>query len=75
MKPRVRYFALTDENDEVTQLGKVVTDESGLIGYILHDGGWLENRAVLQCLFDGLFGEQIEESEAALLAERFCGVL
>lgn len=72
---QLRYFAMTDEHDEVTQLGKVEKNDLGLFGYLLYEGQWLEERLVLQCLFDQSVGEEIGEAEAARLAEKFGGAL
>jgi hypothetical protein len=72
---QIRYFAMTDEHDEVTQLGKVVENDLGLFGYLLYKGQWLEERLVLQCLFDQSVGEEISEADAARLAKEFGGAL
>lgn len=75
MSESVKYFAMTDEHDEVTHLGRVVQNESGLWGQMLQDGHWVENPVVLQCLHDPLFGDQITKEEAHRIAQKLGGTL
>jgi hypothetical protein len=66
---------MTDQHDEITHLGRVIRDESGLWSQMLEKGKWVRNPVVLQCLHDPLFGEQITKEEAEALAHRFGGTL
>jgi hypothetical protein len=71
----VRYYALTDEHDRVSQLGRVVTRDGGLYGELLHEGTWVECRAVLECLFHTDLGEEVGRDAAEQLAVQFGGSL
>ncbi len=72
---RIRYFAITDEHDEVTGMGRIIQDETGLWSQLLEDGEWVENAATYQCLHDPLFGQEISKDQAIALAEKFGGSL
>jgi hypothetical protein len=67
----VRYYALTDENDRVSQLARIVERDGGLYGELLNKGVWVECRVVLECLFHTDLGEQVTREEAEQLATQF----
>lgn len=70
-----RYYALIDESNRVSQLGRVVERDGGLFGELLHGGEWVECRVVLECLFHIDLGEQVSLAEAKRLADQFGGSL
>ena len=70
-----RYYALTDESDRVSQLGRVVERDGRLFGELLHGGEWVECRGVLECLFHIGLGEHVSLAEAERLVAQFGGSL
>lgn len=69
-----RYYALTDENDRASGLGRIILRD-GLYGELLHEGRWIECHVILECLFHNDLGEQISLPEAAQLATQLGGTL
>lgn len=68
-----RYFAFRQDDDgPITDLWRIVRDETGLYGEKLVEGRWVECRQVLECLFDDV-AETIDIGTAERLAALFGG--
>lgn len=63
---KLRYYVRREDDGTVSQLSRIITDESGLWGQYWRAGQWHDNDSVLDYLTSG-DGDPIEESDAQSL--------